>query len=125
MSNMNKLSYQYKYCDGILFYELLIDSKTISSILEDGNLGIPVWDINNSLPKATAIEDDLENYFIVTVCGCSYCRIIENEYDVVFEDFRGDVGEKGKQIQFQFTKENFNNTISKIVQSANNEKNKK
>ncbi len=138
--NLNKLSYRivepneqtikedyfvdYEHSPTISF-ELLIDEKPISSLLEANNKAIPYYYFE---------ENDLPSYFhnyrsrqvyIIGVCSCgeggcgeSTCVLEKDEDFVIFKEIYKDGFEFPKDFSFKFSQENYDSVISEIIKLA-------
>ncbi|MEA1051676.1 hypothetical protein U5801_17970 [Lamprobacter modestohalophilus] len=104
-------------------YELLVDGTPMAEWLHDGNSGVPLYLVNDGLPRWRSRSPDAEsNICIVTVCECgefgcghSRCRIRRDGKRVVLEDFRGNVGEAGRVLQLEVSAEQFDSVVQQIV----------
>ena len=112
-------------------FELLIDEKPISSLLEANNKAIPYHYFD---------KDNLPSYFhnyrnkevhIIGVCSCgqcgcgeSTCVLEKNDDFVIFRDIFKDGFEFPKDFSFKFSRENYNSVINEIKKLAKEYKEK-
>lgn len=105
---------------GFLTFTLLINNQPLQKLLQDKNEGFPDWIVDQALPTWPPFDPTAE-YRIVTVCGCgeygcghSRCKIKEEDDCVVFYDFSGDVGQKGKNMQFTVSRTSYEVVMADI-----------
>lgn len=112
-------------------FELLIDGKSISSLLEASNKAIPYYYFE---------ENDLPSYFYnyrnkqvhtigvcscgVSGCGESTCVLEKSEDFVTFREIFKDGFEFPEEFQFKFSRQNYESVITEIVKKANEYKKK-
>ncbi len=126
---MNVLSFRTSPEDGLSF-ELLIDSQSLSELVNDGYEGIPYWNIHADLPSLPPDSEPRRmGVHIVSVCSCgeygcghTRCRIEKAGDQVIFREFVRSKNDKPKDLVFVFSGQNYDEVVVSIVNQANERK---
>ena len=120
---MNTLSFKTSDWNGLSF-ELLIDGKPLAEYVGFEDNMIPYWIAKEGIPVYQWTDER-----IVAVCNCGeygcdcvLCNIEEIGDKVIFKDFHRERSENIYKIDFEFSKENFNEIEIKIAVEASKRK---
>ncbi len=119
MKNLNLLTYEISDWNGLSF-EILIDEKPLAEYAGFRNHFrdnlIPYWLVEEGFPVYEQTGE-----LIVAVCGCGeygcdcvLCNVTRKTDFVTLTDFRRERGFDLRQIEFEFTLENFQDIESKL-----------
>ncbi len=112
-------------------FELLIDGKSVSSLLEASNKAIPYYYFeNNDLPSYFHNYRNKEVHIIgvcscgISSCGSSSCVLEKGRDFVTFKEIYEDGFEFPKDFSFKFSRENYDFVIDEISKMAKEYKEK-
>lgn len=120
---MNYLSVNPTSENGLSF-ELTVDGKPLSALLNDSNSGIPYWLVDDGIPTWPPSGPNADpNILIVTVCNCgeygcghSRCNVSIEEGVVKFSNFQGNVNSKESSLIFAFPEAEYRHVVAQMVQ---------
>lgn len=122
------LSYRCTEDNGLSF-ELLVDGVPLGKLVGSRDTVFPYWIVEDGLPHCPPFREQNDREIrIVCVCSCgeygcghTRCRVIEQDDEVVFNEFDVDVSVEGNRMEFRFPVANYETVCREISTLARNQ----
>lgn len=118
--------------DNGMSFELYVDNVRLCELIGGDNPAFPYWIVEDDLPHFPPqknVDSSSPTKRIICVCSCgeygcghTHCTVDKGGDFVVFRDFAPETSETGRNMQFTFSRRNYDEVVSEIVSAASKQK---